>query len=66
MSGYVLTRTDLERIPGADDKDWSALEREYPVLRQDGDYMEKIFRPSKPFEIKRINGEQTKTAIEDE
>jgi len=44
MSGYVLTRTDLEKIPGAEEKNWPALEKEYPLLRQDGDYMEKVFR----------------------
>jgi hypothetical protein len=47
MSGYVLTRTDLKKIPGAEDKDWPTLEKEYPVLRQEGDYMEKVFAAGK-------------------
>jgi hypothetical protein len=48
LSGHVLTRTDLNKIPGAENKDWRELEKEYPILRQDGDYIKKVFRTTQP------------------
>lgn len=42
MGGYLLTETRLEQIPDAKDKTWGDLEREHRILRQDGNYMEKI------------------------
>ena len=46
MSGYILTRTELKKIPGAENKDWPVLEKDYLILRQEGPYMEKIFKDS--------------------
>ena len=46
MSGYILTRTELNKIPGAENKDWPVLEKDYLILRQEGPYMEKIFKDS--------------------
>jgi len=44
MSGHILTKTDLQKIPDVGGKDWPALEKEYPILRQEGDYIEKLFK----------------------
>jgi hypothetical protein len=44
MSGYILTRTELEEIPDAKEKDWPILERDYLILRQEGPYIEKLFK----------------------
>jgi hypothetical protein len=44
MSGYILTRTELNKIPGAEKKDWLILEKDYLILRQEGNYLEKIFK----------------------
>jgi hypothetical protein len=45
LDGYVLApaATPPERIPGAKGKDWDDLEREYPLLRQEGSYIERLF-----------------------
>jgi len=42
LGGYLLTDTELKEIPGAEDKDWATLERDYRVLHQEGAYMQKI------------------------
>ncbi|HSB69291.1 MAG TPA: DEAD/DEAH box helicase family protein [Candidatus Methylomirabilis sp.] len=42
MDGYILTQSKLEEIPGADEMDWSALKRDYRVLRQEGDYFAEV------------------------
>ncbi len=42
LDGYILTATDLKKIPGAEDKQWSELEHEFKILRQQGSYMEKL------------------------
>jgi hypothetical protein len=42
MGGYLLTRTKLARIPGAEDLGWQELEMDYQILRQEGDYLEKV------------------------
>jgi hypothetical protein len=41
---YIQIRHDLDKIPGAENKDWQTLEKEYPVLRQEGNYIEKVFK----------------------
>ena len=42
MTGYLLTRTELKEIPDVQDKNWEDLERDYPLLRQEGKYIKKI------------------------
>jgi len=42
MTGYLLTRTELKEIPDVQDQDWEDLERDYPLLRQEGEYIKKI------------------------
>ena len=43
MTGYLLTRTKREQIPGAEDIEWGALEKDYQILRQEGKgYLKKI------------------------
>jgi hypothetical protein len=42
MDGYILTQSKREEIPGAEDKDWPALEREHRLLQQDDDYVAKL------------------------
>jgi hypothetical protein len=46
VSGFILAPpgSDTEEIPGAKGKTWPELEREYPLLLQDGAYIEKIFK----------------------
>jgi hypothetical protein len=42
LDGYILTQTELKKIPGAEDKTWSQLEDEFKILRQQGSYIEKL------------------------
>jgi hypothetical protein len=42
LSGYVLTDTRLEQIPDAGTKSRETLEREYPLLWQEGSYIQKV------------------------
>ena len=42
LDGYILTQSKIAEIPGAEDKDWSTLERDYRVLQQEGEYFEKL------------------------
>jgi hypothetical protein len=42
MTGYLLTQTELKEIPDVRDKNWEDLERDYPLLRQEGKYIKKI------------------------
>ena len=44
IDGFVLApaETPLEAIPGAGDKTWADLEREYPILHQEGDYIKRV------------------------
>ena len=44
MSGYLLTQTKLDEIPDVGDLDWQALEQDYSILRQEGSYLNKIFK----------------------
>ncbi len=46
MAGYLLTHTDLGEIPDARGKTWEELERDYRVLRQEGEYFAKIIQPA--------------------
>ncbi len=41
LDGFLLVTTLLEQIVDRVGKDWAALEAEYPMIRQDGDYMKK-------------------------
>ena len=45
LDGYVLapSGTALDKIPGAKDKSWDDLEREYPLLRQGDSYVGRLF-----------------------
>ena len=42
LDGFILTQTDLKKIPGAEDKNWSELENECKLLRQHRNYVEKL------------------------
>jgi type III restriction/modification enzyme restriction subunit len=42
LDGYILTQTDLKKIPGAEDKSWLELENQFKILRQQGSYIEKL------------------------
>jgi hypothetical protein len=42
MGGYIVTQTNLKDIPDAKYKTWQELERDYPLLRQEGDYLRRI------------------------
>jgi hypothetical protein len=45
LDGCILvpTSTPLDSIPGAGGLSWSELESRYPLLQQDGSYIEKVF-----------------------
>jgi hypothetical protein len=45
LEGYILapSNTGPDMIPRAKDKTWDELEREYPLLRQDGSYVARLF-----------------------
>jgi hypothetical protein len=42
MDGFLLAATQLEQIVDRGTRDWPALEREFPLIRQDGDYQRKV------------------------
>lgn len=42
IDGYIVTNTDLKKIPGAEHKDWPTLAHEFRILRQQGDYVQKL------------------------
>ena len=42
MDGFLLVATKLEQIVDRGTRDWRALEREFPLIRQDGDYQRKV------------------------
>lgn len=44
LDGYILTRTEIPKIPGAGDKNSSQLENEFRILKQQGGYVEKLLR----------------------
>ncbi len=45
LDGYILapSGTAPDKIPGAKGKTWNDLEREYPLLRQEGSYVARLF-----------------------
>ena len=47
LDGYILApaSTSLEKIPGTRGKSWDDLEMEYPLLRQGGSYIARLFGP---------------------
>ena len=42
MDGFLIVATKLEQIVDRDTRDWPALEQEFPLIRQEGDYQRKI------------------------
>ena len=49
LDGYILAPADtsLDKIPGATGKNWGDLEKNHPIFRQAGSYIEKIFSSTK-------------------
>lgn len=43
LDGFLLTDTPVEQIPDAEGREWSVLEKEYPILQQHGDYCRSLF-----------------------
>ncbi len=45
LDGYILapTETTPDKIPGAKNMTWDELEKKFPLLRQEGDYLQKTF-----------------------
>jgi hypothetical protein len=45
LDGYIIAPSDtaLDKTPGAKGKAWDDLEREYPLLRQAGSYVGRLF-----------------------
>lgn len=45
LDGYIFAPADTspDKIPGAKGKTWDELEKDYPLFRQEGSYVEKIF-----------------------
>ena len=41
MDGFLIVATKLEQIVDRGTKDWPALEQEFPLISQDGDYQRK-------------------------
>jgi hypothetical protein len=42
LDGFLLVTTPLVQIVDAGGKDWAALEVEYPLIHQEGDYIRKL------------------------
>jgi len=42
MDGFILVATPLDQIPDRQGRDWPALERDFPLLRQEGDCVRRI------------------------
>ncbi|MCL5098049.1 MAG: hypothetical protein M1608_11085 [Candidatus Omnitrophica bacterium] len=42
LDRFLLVTTPLARIVDAGGKDWAALEAEYPLIHQEGDYIRKL------------------------
>jgi len=42
LDGFLLVTTPLEQIVDAAGKDWAALEAEYPLIHQEGDYIRRL------------------------
>ena len=45
MDGFLIIATKLEQIV---DRNWSALELEFPLIKQDGDYQRKVLDFTQP------------------
>lgn len=45
LNGFILTKTSLANMPGAEQMDWDRLEKEYHVLSQDDPekYLKAVF-----------------------
>jgi hypothetical protein len=45
LNGFILAPSDTspDKIPGAKDKTWDEMEKEYPLLRQGGSYITRLF-----------------------
>jgi hypothetical protein len=43
LFSFKATGTAPEKIPGAKGRTWDGLEREYPLLRQEGSYVVRLF-----------------------
>ncbi|MCU0770494.1 MAG: DEAD/DEAH box helicase family protein [Verrucomicrobia bacterium] len=42
LDGFLLVATPLEQIVDRNGRDWRDLERDFPLIRQDGDYHRKV------------------------
>jgi len=42
LDGFILANTPVAQIPDAGGRDWPALERDLPLMRQEGDYAGKL------------------------
>jgi hypothetical protein len=42
MDGFLVVATKLEQMVDRGTRDWPALEAEFPLIRQDGDYQRKL------------------------
>ena len=42
LDGFILTKTKPEHIPGLKGRKWADVEREYPVIRQEADYISRV------------------------
>jgi hypothetical protein len=48
LDGFLLVATKLEQIVDRGTRDWPALEQEFPLIRQDGDYQRKVLYFTQP------------------
>ena len=48
MDGFLLVATKLEHIVDHGTRDWAVLEKEFPLIRQEGDYLRKVLDFSRP------------------
>jgi hypothetical protein len=48
MDGFLIVATKLEQIVDRATRDWPALEAEFPLIRQEGDYQRKILDFAQP------------------
>ncbi len=42
MDGFLLVATDLKQIVDSGTRDWPELEAEFPIIRQEGEYLRKV------------------------
>jgi len=48
MDGFLVVATKLEQIVDRGTRNWPALEQEFPLIRQDGDYQRKVLDFTQP------------------